>query len=430
MLNIPPTPSTLSNPVVLLENSLPDHPSSCWSSRKEVCYHSINSAVSNGTPAPKSSVELRREIAALEDEILRLERYLLSLYRIAFEEYLPASLSNIAGTNLECKKELHLPIEANGLHHYLEPCTQKCDIANYDLPSPVHDTVISEDQICRFSSNTVMSAREKKISDSGHHSLADHLSACPMNKNLYTPDRLSEDILRCISSIYCKLSSVPQAHACSSTSPVSSLSSSIFSSKTRDSWSPCNNEESKRNNQFQRLKGESGSHAAIIEALTLDNDSFDYASLNLQNFRSLVQNLEKVDPRKMKREEKLVFWINIYNALLMHAYLAYGSHNRVKSTSIMKAEYNIGGYQINAFVIQSSILGIRPHLSEPWLQTLFSPGRKPKATSTKHVYSLEYPEPLVHFALCSGAYSDPVVRLFLFLFEFKISMIFKPVIEV
>lgn len=35
-------------------------------------------------------------------------------------------------------------------------------------------------------------------------------------------------------------------------------------------------------------------------------------------YRSLVQRLEKVDPRKLKREEKLAFWINIHNALVMH----------------------------------------------------------------------------------------------------------------
>ncbi|THF95587.1 hypothetical protein TEA_003718 [Camellia sinensis var. sinensis] len=33
---------------------------------------------------------------------------------------------------------------------------------------------------------------------------------------------------------------------------------------------------------------------------------------------SLVKSLEKIDPRKMKREEKLAFWINIRNALVMH----------------------------------------------------------------------------------------------------------------
>lgn len=78
------------------------------------------------------------------------------------------------------------------------------------------------------------------------------------------------------------------------------------------------------------------------------------------------------------------------------AYLAYGTHNRVKSASILKvknvdisipilsvfvtnlilylchhcihffqAAYNVGGQCINACVIQSSILGIRSHYSEP-----------------------------------------------------------------
>ncbi|XVF35781.1 hypothetical protein REPUB_Repub19eG0000500 [Reevesia pubescens] len=400
MLKISPTLFAPSNPVVQLERSLPDQAYSYWNSRKGVCYGSIKSAASNGTPGQKSSVELSREIAALEVQILHLERYLLSLYRTAFEEHLPATLSNIAGTHLECKRAR----------------ARKCDFENYDQPSPAHDWFISDNQISPFSSNKATSARDGIISNSGHRSLADYLSASCMDKSLYTPDRLSENIVRCISSIYCKLSNVPQAHAGLSASPVSFLSSSsIFSSKTPcDSWSPCNNEEFKRNNQFQGLKEESGPHAAIIEVLKirLDSDSFNYAALMLRNFRSLVRNLEKVDPRKMKREEKLAFWINIHNALVMHACLAYGTHNRVKSSSIMKAECNVGGCQINAYIIQSSILGIQPHQSAPWLQTLFSPGWKAKATSTKHVYALEYPEPQVHFALCSGDYSGPAVRVY------------------
>lgn len=44
-----------------------------------------------------------------------------------------------------------------------------------------------------------------------------------------------------------------------------------------------------------------------------------------------------------------------------------------------------------------------------WLDTLLSPGKKSKAVNAKHVYSIDYPEPLAHFALCSGAFSDPSV---------------------
>lgn len=34
--------------------------------------------------------------------------------------------------------------------------------------------------------------------------------------------------------------------------------------------------------------------------------------------RSLICRLEEVDPRKLKHQEKLSFWINIHNALVMH----------------------------------------------------------------------------------------------------------------
>ncbi|OMP00923.1 hypothetical protein COLO4_12266 [Corchorus olitorius] len=416
----------LSNPVVQLESSFPDQASS-------FSYGSIKSVASNCTPNSKSSLELRREIAVLEAKILHLERYLLSLYRTAFEEHIPA-LSNVARTHLECKAESPASSVANKLHQNLEPCVHKSDLANHEQASPAYDPFVACNQI-----NTATSARQsaylfpisileacksnfevihltplqdEKISDSGHRSLADHFGTSQMD---CTPDRLSENIVRCISSIYCKLANVPQANPCLSASPSSSLSSSsIFSSKTPcDSWSPYYNKESIGKSEFQVVKEQSGRHAgaAVVEVvnLHLDNDSFNYAAVMLENFRSLVRNLENVDPRKMKREEKLAFWINIHNALVMHAYLAYGTN---RSTSIMKAEYNIGGHHVNAHIIQSSILGIRPHQSAQWLQALFSPGRKSKVTSTKHLYALEYPEPLVHFALSLGTYSDPVVRVY------------------
>lgn len=43
-----------------------------------------------------------------------------------------------------------------------------------------------------------------------------------------------------------------------------------------------------------------------------------YNFVELFNYRSLICRLEEVDLRKMKHEEKLAFWINIHNALVMH----------------------------------------------------------------------------------------------------------------
>ncbi|KAI3764887.1 hypothetical protein L2E82_14904 [Cichorium intybus] len=51
-------------------------------------------------------------------------------------------------------------------------------------------------------------------------------------------------------------------------------------------------------------------------------------------------------------------------------------------------------------------------LCEQWLQSLLSPGRKSSTVPQRHVYAIEYPEPLVHFALSLGAFSDPVVRVY------------------
>ncbi|KAK2661012.1 hypothetical protein Ddye_007545 [Dipteronia dyeriana] len=413
-LNVSPRLSSHLNPIVQLDRSLPHRNSPCLDSKKDTGCRSIVPVPYNSTATPKSSAELRTEIATLETEILHMERYLLSLYRTAFEEHLPTTFSKSTGTCLEYNTGSLIPIVSHESYdNQLKPDIPKGGFFNHDRASPAHDSSISDD---RFSAASLKAAskREQKKSSSGHRSLADHLGTSCEYIKFDTADRVSEDIVRCISSIYCKLANAPNCNAGLPASPASSLSSSsIFSSKHPcDSWSPHCYENTIVDHQG--LKEERGPHTAMVEVLKiyLDDDSFKYAAVMLQNFRSLVRNLEKVDPRKMKREEKLAFWINIHNALVMHAYLAYGTRNRLKSSSILKAAYNVGGHSVDAYVIQTSILGIRPHHSSPWLQTLFSPGRKSKTGSMKHVYALEYPEPLVHFALCSGVHSDPAVRVY------------------
>ncbi|KAK0576737.1 hypothetical protein LWI29_022570 [Acer saccharum] len=415
LFNVSPRLSSHLYPIVQLDRSLPHRNSPCLDSKEDTGCRSIVPVPYNSTATPKSSAELRTEIATLETEILHMERYLLSLYRTAFEEHLPTTFSKSTGTCLEYDTGSLTPIVSHESYdNKLKPDIKKGGFFNPDLASPAHDLSISDDRISAASLIKAASKREQKKSSSGHRSLADHLGASREDIKFDTADRVSEDIVRCISSIYCKLANAPNCNAGLSASPTSSLSSSsIFSSKHPcDSWSPHCYENTIVNHQG--LKEERGPQTAMVEVLKiyLDDDTFKYAAVMLQNFRSLVRNLEKVDPRKMKREEKLAFWINIHNALVMHAYLAYGTRNRLKSSSILKAAYNVGGHFVDAYVIQTSILGIRPHHSSPWLQTLFSPGRKSKTGSMKHVYALEYPEPLVHFALCSGVHSDPVVRVY------------------
>ncbi|KAK9284357.1 hypothetical protein L1049_023528 [Liquidambar formosana] len=63
-------------------------------------------------------------------------------------------------------------------------------------------------------------------------------------------------------------------------------------------------------------------------------------------------------------------------------------------------------------MIQSSILGCRMSRPGQWLRLLLSSRAKFKTGDERQAYAIEHPEPLLHFALCSGSHSDPAVRVY------------------
>ncbi|KAK4382641.1 hypothetical protein Sango_2852600 [Sesamum angolense] len=312
----------------------------------------------------KSSAELMNEIATLEVEIVRLERYLLSLYRTAFQQHLPSNPGN------------HVQ-QIKGLSPWNKP-DQPSPRRNLETSKDYHDhqgqisptsALTGPNDLIQVAIPKSSSGRENRITYSRHRSLADHLGNCRIDDALLRPDKLSEDIIRCISSIYCKLANPGRTNKGYSVSSASSFcSSSTFSPRNLSgSWSPQCNDEVIQDCDFEGLKPDNGPYSEMVEVLKicLDDESYSYAATMLQKFRSLVKSLEIVDLKKMRREEKLAFWINIHNALVMHAYLAYGTQNYIKSTFIVKAAYNVGGHCVNAYDIQSYILGIKSHYSPP-----------------------------------------------------------------
>uniref|UniRef100_A0A2P2JUY4 Uncharacterized protein LOC105639614 isoform X1 n=1 Tax=Rhizophora mucronata TaxID=61149 RepID=A0A2P2JUY4_RHIMU len=164
------------------------------------------------------------------------------------------------------------------------------------------------------------------------------------------------------------------------------------------------------------LKEFSGPYSTMIEVPWIYRDSQKLGDVEhlIQNFRSFICQLEEVDPRKLKHDEKLSFWINVHNALVMHAFLAYGiPQNNVKRVFLLlKAAYNVGGYTISADTIQSSILGCRMSRPGQWLRILLPSRSKFKTGDERQAFAIERQEPLLHFALCSGSHSDPAVRVY------------------
>ncbi|KAF5958179.1 hypothetical protein HYC85_005404 [Camellia sinensis] len=403
-----------------LEKRLQDQVGLRCALEKALGYRSSSHCITDGISMPKPATELIKEIAVLELEVVHLEHYLLSLYRQAFDqqvsslspstkdERLKSPLTTPRGrclqfsrsdinTNREistvqtsCRSlanpwnessniEEVKPVDS-GVHHSHSSLSQRSVPST--RTSPMEESLGKAVRACHSQPLSMMEYAQN--TSSNIISLAEHLGARISDHVPETPNKLSEDLIKCMSAIYCKLADPPLTnHGLSS--PISSLSSiSAFSPKDQcGMWSPGFRKDSsfdvRLDNPFhvEGLKEFSGPYSTMVEVQRIYRESHKLGDVEdmLQNFRSLICRLEEVDPRKMKHEEKLAFWINIHNALVMHAFLAYGiPQNNVKRVFVLlKAAYSIGGHIVGADTIQNSILGCR--MSRPGQVRVYSPKR-------------------------------------------------------
>ncbi|KAF7816930.1 electron carrier/protein disulfide oxidoreductase [Senna tora] len=132
-----------------------------------------------------------------------------------------------------------------------------------------------------------------------------------------------------------------------------------------------------------------------------------HGSEEFARYLRIVEELQRVEIWDMSREEKLAFFINLYNMMSIHAILAWGhpagALERRKLFGDFK--YVIGGSTYSLSAIQNGIL--RGNQRPPY--NLMKPfGAKDKRSRV----ALPYPEPLVHFALVCGSRSGPALRCY------------------
>ncbi|RZC45579.1 hypothetical protein C5167_038533, partial [Papaver somniferum] len=351
------------------------------------------------------ATELIKEIAVLELEVVYLEQYLLTLYRKPFDEQSSILSPSTKDETLRSPKFSRL-----GLTPKIENPERKPN--HVEVTEKLLDSGIDRSQ-SSLSQHSAFSARaspprenhakslqschsqplylenaETKTSTSNIITLAEHLGTRISDHIPETPNRISEDMVKCMSTIYCKFSDPLTMNNGVSSSPISCSSSP----RCRKDFSF----DSRLDNPFhiEGLKEFSGPYSTMVEVpwIYADSQRMSHIDHLLQNYRSLVTRLEDIDLRKMKHEEKLAFWINIHNALVMHA------------------AYNIGGQTISTDMIQNVILGCSVPRPSQWFRTLFSPRTKFKAGDDWKAYAIDT-EPLLHFALCSGSHSIPQYAL-------------------
>eukprot|EP00271_Cylindrocystis_brebissonii_P016298 TRINITY_DN396_c0_g1_i1.p1 TRINITY_DN396_c0_g1~~TRINITY_DN396_c0_g1_i1.p1 ORF type:complete len:494 (+),score=120.93 TRINITY_DN396_c0_g1_i1:438-1919(+) len=152
--------------------------------------------------------------------------------------------------------------------------------------------------------------------------------------------------------------------------------------------------------------------AIYEEFLSEDGRQVDYKGIaKSEVFRRYVtktQELQRVDLTSLSREEKLAFFINIYNALVVHATVDAGSgpENAVQRKTFFNGyAYVMGGLPYTLSDIENGVL--RGNRRAPY--TLFVPF---PAKDDRLKVALKEPEPLIHFALVCGAKSCPPIKTY------------------
>ncbi|XP_028067243.1 uncharacterized protein LOC114270048 [Camellia sinensis] len=142
-------------------------------------------------------------------------------------------------------------------------------------------------------------------------------------------------------------------------------------------------------------------------------------------FRLLLSKLASVHLEGLTHQQKLAFWINIYNSCTRNAFLEQGilETPEMVVALMQNATITVGGHLLNAIMTEHFVLRLPYHLKyvSGILLTFFCIylflfiyseaafiHPKKKACS---IFGLEWSEPLITFALSCGSSSSPAVSL-------------------
>ncbi|XP_044485716.1 uncharacterized protein LOC123211202 isoform X2 [Mangifera indica] len=355
--------------------------------------------------------ELISEIELLEEEVANREQHVLSLYRSIFEHCVSqppsgqsSSVASPAHTKHVSKKHPSIISSAfcSSKKFPLRPLQALVSVSDYGKrackTNDAQSYGKSDIQFEKTCSDPLK--EEEKVpameKTSMLQTLKDHLYQCP--------SKLSEEMVRCMAVVYCWLCGAASTNPGKHRSPLLSRSSTNVLlprhvSGEESDWSCKSTVE--------------------ISWISTDKSQFSRASYAINNYRILVEQLERVNLSQMESKTRVAFWINVYNALVMHAYLAYGiPHNSLQRLALFhKAAYNVGGHIISANAIEQSIFCFRKPRSGRWIESILSTALRKKSCEERQIISSKFglpnSEPLACFALCTGAFSDPVLKVYM-----------------
>ncbi|GAV72476.1 DUF547 domain-containing protein/Lzipper-MIP1 domain-containing protein [Cephalotus follicularis] len=214
-----------------------------------------------------------------------------------------------------------------------------------------------------------------------------------------TANKVTEDIVNCLMSIFLRLSTLKDNAVELGTMPSQSGSSSNESNGQSEFCDPYGICSEFRTRDIGPYK-----HLCAIEANSIDVKLTPDTSFLVDKLKFLLGKLASVNLECLTHHQKLAFWINAYNSCLMNAFLEHGIPEtpELLVELMQKATIVVGGHLLNAITIEHFILRLPYHLKFTCLEA--AKNDELKACS---ILGLEWSEPLVTFSLSCGSWSSP-----------------------
>nr|GLL20858.1 uncharacterized protein LOC109186754 [Ipomoea trifida] len=356
--------------------------------------------------------ELIEELALVEDEIFWLERKVDELKLNLFRE---KERRERWGRQLHHQNKLLIPRPANSVHE--QPCnSQSCEefIKCRSIQRERRASIGSPLDFRTISSSTMSNGESSRGSRRRrHYSQPDIEISCEK------PNKLSEELIKCVITIFLKLNKASLECRGGSSPVLSCKKSKGFMSKTSLNCAAPTfsfNDYASNLDPYGILVDigdgssitEIGSYKNFIQVsrTSLDTRHISECLPEMGKLRILLHKLSSADLSFLAYKQKLAFWINIYNACIMHVFLQHGlpSSEEDQLALVNKAAINVGGIVLNALAIEHFILR---HPSDTEYDL-----RDEKEMMLRNAYGLGYPEPNITFALCRGSWSSPALRIY------------------
>ncbi|KAL4559516.1 hypothetical protein LXL04_031656 [Taraxacum kok-saghyz] len=375
---------------------------------------------------PPTTLELLAEVAVLEEEIVRLEEQVVHFRQGLYQEavYISSSKRNLEnsldfqdsrdGKNKSFK--LSPQLDTNSLTTLVESPPIISENQSLNATKNKHRSPNSKSQTVNTpakKSGAVDSKLAGKRLDPKKLQFEGKAMECANGEGKTTiiqekgllsgdddPNKISESILKCLMNILTRMSST-RSKSVTEILPLLTSNEIMKETEFKDPYDiSC---------EYKKRDIGPYKYLYAIEATSINKNRTTNSVFLIQRLKLLLGKLASVDLTSLTHQEKLAFWINIYNSCMMNAFLENGIPESPEMVVqlMQKATINVGGHFLNAISIEHFILRLPYHSKYTFIK-----GVKNDEITARSVFGLELSEPLVTFALSCGSWSSPSVRIY------------------